>query len=44
MCHVIDKIVFHFCQFFLTEHDINRKNESYQQHNGKYQRRNHETD
>ena len=41
MCHIVDKIVLHFCQFLLTENDIQRENKRYQQHESKYHRRNH---
>ena len=43
MCHIVDKIVLHFCQFLLTENNIQRENKRYQQHESKYHRWNHKT-
>ena len=44
MRHVIDKVILHLRQLLLSKYDINRKDECHQQHQRKYQRRNHETD
>ena len=44
MCHVIDKVVLHFCQLLLAEDDVQRKNKRYQQHKGENHRRDHKAD